>query len=274
MRNLRVGLIGCGVIGGFVLDGVIAGKVDNIDLVVIAEIVERPQQMKKAKDHGIDWITDAQAVLNLDLDVVIEAASHEALESYGEEILRAGIDLIPVSVGALVDSEFLQRLWNAAVEGGSKLHIPSGGIGGLDALQAVINTNVDEVSMTTRKPPLAWKGVSYVEQMNLDLENMVEPTLLYDGPARECVKKFPQSINIAAALSLAGIGFDATHIRIMADPTVQHNTHEIQCKGDAGRFTMTLENVPVPANPKTTYQACLSVLATLKNIRSSYRVGT
>lgn len=100
------------------------------------------------------------------------------------------------------------------------------------------------------------------------------PTLLYEGPARDCVKKFPQSINIAAALSLAGIGFEKTKIRILADPGITHNTHEIQYRGEAGRLTMKFENVPVPANPKTTYLACLSILAALKNIRSPYRVGT
>jgi aspartate dehydrogenase len=273
-RNLRIGIIGCGTIGGFVLDAVGAGKVENAEVLIVCGRSEHSKGRQKVKDYGTKWVTAARAMLNVDLDVIIEAASHEALERHGSEILKAGIDLIPASLGALVDSRLLQQLINSATEGGSTLHIPSGGIGGLDAVQAVINAGVDEVSMTTRKPPKAWRDIPYVEQMNLDLENMVQPKLLYEGPARDCVKKFPQNINIAAALSLAGIGFDATRIRVIADPTVESNTHEIHCRGDAGRFSMILENVPVPENPKTTYMACLSVLATLKKIRSSYRIGT
>ena len=128
--------------------------------------------------------------------------------------------------------------------------------------------------MTSRKPPKAWTGLPYVEELDLDLDAMDRPTVLFDGPAKDCVKKFPQNINIAAALSLAGIGFEKTRIRILADPNVARNTHEIVSTGDAGKFTITLENVPDPDNPKTTFMACYSVLAALKNLRAPYRVGT
>ncbi len=273
-KKIRVGLIGCGVIGGFVLDAFAAGKMNPHQLVMICQRSDRPAERKKALDLGIKWVTNAEALWNEKPDVIVEAASHEALEEHGVRILRAGMDLVPVSIGALVDSGLLGRLINAAAESGSRLHLPSGGIGGLDAIQGLVLQGVEEISMTSRKPPLAWKGIPYVEQLGLDLDKITAPALLYEGPARDCVKKFPQSINIAAALSLAGIGFEKTVIRIMADPGITHNTHEIHFRGEAGRLTMKFENVPVPANPKTTYLACLSVLAALKNIRSSYRVGT
>ncbi len=273
-KKIRVGLIGCGVIGGFVLDAFAAGKMNPHQLVMICQRSDRPAERKKALDLGIKWVTNAEALWKEKPDVIVEAASHEALEEHGVRILRAGMDLVPVSIGALVDSGLLGRLINAAAESGSRLHLPSGGIGGLDAIQGLVLQGVEEISMTSRKPPLAWKGIPYVEQLGLDLDKITVPALLYEGPARDCVKKFPQSINIAAALSLAGIGFEKTVIRIMADPGITHNTHEIHFRGEAGRLTMKFENVPVPANPKTTYLACLSVLAALKNIRSSYRVGT
>ena len=155
-----------------------------------------------------------------------------------------------------------------------RLPLPSGWIGGLDAIQALVLQGVEEISMTTRKPPNAWKGIPYVEKLGLDMDKITTPTLLYEAPARDCVKTFPQSIHIAAALSLAGIGFEKTKIRILADPGITYNTHEIQFRGEAGRLTLKFENVLAPANPKTTYLACLSVLAALKNIRSPYRVGT
>ena len=270
----RVGLIGCGVIGGFVLDAFVGGKIDGAKLVVICQRSERPAEKNKALVHGIRWVKKAEELLKEKLDVVVEAASHQALEEYGVKILHAGMDLIPVSIGALVDARLLGRLIDAAAGGGSRLHLPSGGIGGLDAIQGLVLQEVEEISMTTRKPPNAWKGIPYVEKLGLDMDKVTVPTLLYEGPARDCVKKFPQSINIAAALSLAGIGFEKTQIRILADPGITHNTHEIQYRGEAGRLTMKFENVPAPANPKTSYLACLSVLAALKNIRSPYRVGT
>lgn len=273
-KKLRFGIIGCGVIGGFVLDAFVKGELKNAELIVICQRSDRPQEMKKALAHGAKWVRDPKELLKAGLQVIVEAASHEALEEYGEAILRAGIDLIPSSVGALVDQKFLARLKQAAAEAESCLHIPSGGIGGLDAIQGLVLLGVEEVTMTSRKPPVAWKGIPYVEQLGLDMDRIIAPTVLYEGPSKDCVKKFPQNINIAAALSLAGIGFEKTQIRIVADPTIQRNTHEIHFRGEAGRLTMTFENVPVPANPKTTYVACLSVVAALKNIRSSYRVGT
>jgi aspartate dehydrogenase len=273
-KKIRVGLIGCGVIGGFVLDAFAAGKFDHAELVMICQRSERPEEKKKALSRGIQWVTKAEELWKEKLDVIVEAASHEALEEHGVKILKAGMDLIPVSIGALVDAGLLARLIDAAAESGSRLHLPSGGIGGLDAIQGLVLQGVEEISMTTRKPPQAWKGIPYVDQLGLDMDKITAPTLLYEGPARDCVKKFPQSINIAAALSLAGIGFERTKIRILADPGITHNTHEIQYRGEAGRLTMKFENVTVPANPKTTYLACLSVLAALKNIRSPYRVGT
>jgi aspartate dehydrogenase len=274
VRKLRVGIIGCGTIGGVVLDAFIAGKMEHAELVMICQRSDRPRERKKAMDAGVQWVSDPRSLLQADLHVIVEAASHEALERFGATILRSGIDLIPASVGALVDAKLLQSLVDAATESGSRLHIPSGGIGGLDAIQAFMQMGVQEIRMTSRKPPPAWKGIPYVEQLGLDMDKVTEPRILYEGVARDCVKKFPQNINIAAALSLAGLGFDRTRIRIIADPRAQVNTHEILCVGEAGRLTLTFENVPAPANPKTSYLACLSILAALKNVRSAYRVGT
>jgi len=272
--KLRMGIIGCGTIGSYVLDAVQSGKVENAEVVVVCGRSGQSKGRGKVIDYGVRWVTDFHEMLTADLNLIVEAASHEALEDYGVEILRAGIDLVPVSIGSLVSVRLLEALQDSARQGKSVIHIPSGGIGGLDAVQAAVNAGVEEVRMTSRKPPAAWKGIPYVDRLNIDLDRMDEATLLYEGPARDCVKKFPQNINIAAALSLAGLGFDKTQIRILADPGVVHNTHEIYCQGDAGRFTITLENTPVPENPKTTYMACLSTLAAVKNLRASYRVGT
>lgn len=270
----RVGLIGTGTIGGFVLDNVMQGKIDNVEIVVVCGRSEQSRGRDKVAKYGIPWITDPNELLDWNLDAVVEVASQETLEEFGEKILKAGIDLIPLSLGAFVDGDLLERLILIARENGSVLHIPSGGIGALDALQAAVIAGVDKVTMTTRKHPVAWKNIPYVDDLNLDLDNMKTEYLLFEGPAKDCVKVFPQNINIAAALSMAGIGFDKTIIRILMDPDIEYNTHEISVEGVAGKFKITFENVPVPSNPKTTYQACLSILVALQKLRNPFHMGS
>ena len=271
----RVGLVGSGHISMFLLDNIMEGKVEDVEVVVVCGHTDKSKGRAKVEEYGIPWITNTDELIkDWNLDVVIEVATQETLEAIGEKVLSAGIDLIPLSLGAFVDGDLLDRLAKVAKENGSVLHIPSGGIGSLDALQAAIIAGVDKVVMTTRKHPVAWTNIPYVDSLNLDLDNMDTEYLLYEGPARDCVKVFPQNINIAAALSMAGIGFDKTIIKIIIDPKVTYNTHTISVEGKAGKYTITFENVPIPENPKSTYQACLSVLAALKKLRSPLHMGS
>ena len=271
---MRVGIIGCGTIGGYLLDALAAGRIEGTTSAAVCVRNQVSKGVAEAQKHGVPVVMSVEDLIGHSPDLIVETASHDALAHHGSRILRAGIDLIPLSLGTLVDSGLLAELIHAAECGGSQLHIPSGGIGGLDALAAAVEVGVTSVTMTSRKPPVAWRGIPYVEALGLDLAALTEPTLLYEGPARDCVREFPQNINIAAALSLAGVGFDRTMIRILADPTITLNTHEIRCEGDAGRFTVVMENLPVPSNPKTTYMACLSTVAAVRRARAAYRVGT
>jgi aspartate dehydrogenase len=271
---MRVGVIGCGTIGSFVLGALVDGKIPGAVAAGVCVRNESSPGAARAASFGVPVVTTVEDLFKLRPDVVMETASHQALEHYGAQILRAGVDLIPLSLGALVDQDLLSSLVQAAEEGGSYLRIPSGGIGGLDALQAVIEAGVHSVTLTSRKPPKAWRGIPYVESLGIDLASVREPVVLFEGSARDCVKKFPQNINIAAALSLSGVGFERTMVRILADPTITLNRHEIHCEGDAGKFTVVMENLPVPTNPKTSYLACLSAVATLRHLRSAYRIGT
>ena len=274
MRQLRVGLQGCGTIGSFVLQGLLEDKVPGARPVVVMGRDDSSRGREWVQSLGIPWVTDIEAMLAHGPDVVVEAASHGAVERAGLEILANGVDYIPLSLGALVDGRLRQRLIEMAESRGCILYVPSGGIGGLDALAQARCGEISSVTMTSRKPPRAWKGIPYVEELGIDLDSLTEPHLLFSGPARNCVREFPQNINIAAALSLAGIGFDRTIIRMFADPTVPINKHEIICEAQSGRFTVIMENAPVPENPKTTYMACLSGLAALRRLKSSCRVGT
>lgn len=273
-KKQRVGIIGLGTIGKFTLEAVLNGEIENSEVALVLVRSEQSAGIELAKKYNIKYTTDAQELLKNNLDVVVETASHEVLKAYGPQLLKAGVDLITLSVGALGDLELLNSLIDAAKEGNAIFQVPSGGIGALDALQTALIAGVDNVTMTTRKAPIAWTEIPYVEKLGVDLENMREETLLYEGPANEAVVEFPRNINIAAALSLAGIGFDKTIVRIIADPKVEYNTHEIAFEGTAGKVKVVFENVPVPENPRTTYMACLSAVAALKRIRAHYKIGT
>ncbi|MGZ5118479.1 MAG: aspartate dehydrogenase domain-containing protein, partial [Burkholderiales bacterium] len=153
-------------------------------------------------------------------------------------------------------------------------YVPSGGIAGLDALKAACVAGVDEVQITVMKPPAAWKNIQYVEQLAIDLDRLSAPHVLYEGTARDGVPLFPANVNIAAVLSMAGIGFDRTRLKVLADPALKHNTHVIEIRGKTGNISIKVENVPAPDNPKTAWLACYSALAALKLANSPIRYGT
>jgi aspartate dehydrogenase len=166
------------------------------------------------------------------------------------------------------------RLEAASLRSGALLYVPSGGIGGLDALKGACVAGVDEVTIAVTKPPAAWKGIPYVEKLGVDLAGLRSAFVLFEGSAREGVPHFPANLNIAAALSLAGIGFDRTRLRVVADPALKRNTHFIEVRGKSGNISVKLENVPAPDNPKTAWLACYSALAALKAVKSPVRYGT
>lgn len=272
-EKLRVGVIGCGAMGQYILDFLSEGKLPACVPVAVYLKSSNSRGRDYLEARKIPWVTQLNELMAFQPDVVLEAATHDAVKEMGASILESGVDFVPMSLGAFVDYQLLEKMAEASRKGKSRLHIPSGGIGALDALQAAVLGGVQKVTMTTRKYSTTWKGIPAVESMGLDLEKLKEPVLLFEGPAKECVKLYPQSINIAAALSIAGVGFEKTIIKIYADPFVKYNTHEIEWEGFAGKVTVTFENTPVPSNPKTTYQACLSVLSVLNGMCGTKLIG-
>jgi len=215
-----------------------------------------------------------EALLRLRPQVVLEAASHEAVREHLVPLLKAGVSVIVLSAGALADDSLRRSAEDAAKASGARLYVPSGGIGGLDALKAACVAGVDAVSIEVSKPPRAWKGIPFVDKLGIDLDDLKAPSVLFDGNAREGVPHFPQNVNIAAVLSMAGIGFDRTRLKVVADPRLARNTHRIEILGASGRIAVTLENVPAPENPKTAWLACYSALAALQEMVSNVRYGT
>lgn len=255
---LRVGFIGFGTVAKAAQAGILRGDAGAAELV--AALVRR-EPTSDSDDLLIT--TDRDAFFDAGLDVVVELAGQEALEQHGEAVLSQGIDFLIISVGALADDELHDRLRAAAEGGGARLLIPSGAIAGLDAIASAALGGLEEVTITTRKPVEALRTGT---DRDAALEGAkVESALLYEGPARHAVKHYPANVNVAAALSLAGIGFDRTYVRVYADPTVERNTHDVHARGWFGELNLRIQNIPTE-NPKTGRITALSVLKALRNL--------
>jgi aspartate dehydrogenase len=271
---MRIGIIGGGTIARLIIGHVRRGDLGRAQVVAIAGRGGSSRARALARAFGIPFVSGARALLAKKPEVVVEAASHDAVREFGAPLLGKGVSLVVLSCGALCDDALREKLERAAARGRALLSVPSGGIGGLDALKAACVAGVDEVTIAVTKPPAAWKGIPYVERLGVDLYGMREPRVLFEGTAREGVPHFPANVNIAAVLSMAGIGFDRTRLKVVADPALRHNTHYIDIRGRTGNISIRLENVPAPDNPKTAWLACYSALAALKAARAPVRYGT
>jgi aspartate dehydrogenase len=271
---VKIGIIGGGTIANLLLGYVRRGDLGDTRVVAIAGRSDGGRAKALATAFRIPFVTGPKALLAKKPDVVLEAASHEAVREYGAPLLKKGVSLIVLSGGALCDDALREQLERAAKKSGALLSVPSGGIGGLDALKAACVAGVDEVTIAVTKPPAAWKGIPYVESLGVDLDRLREPRVLFEGSAREGVPHFPANVNIAAVLSMAGVGFDKTRLRVVADPALKYNTHYIDIRGRTGNISVKLENVPAPDNPKTAWLACYSAIAALKAAKSPVRYGT
>ena len=267
---MRVALLGGGTIARLVLQH----RAPGIEVVALAGRGPNSRGAALAKEFSVPYVVGRDRLLAARPAVVVEAASHEAVREYLVPLLEAGVSVIVLSAGALADDALRAKAEQAAAASGALLYVPSGGIGGLDALKTACLAGVDQVSIRVAKPPAAWKGIPYVEKLGVDLDALRAPSTLFEGPAREGVPHFPQNVNIAAVLSLGGIGMDRTRLEVVADPGLALNTHTIRVSGVAGRMTVVLENVPAPENPKTSWLACYSALAALKSLESKARYGT
>lgn len=271
---MRVGIIGGGTIAHLILEHIARGELGDARVCAILGRSNVSRARALAQAHSVAFFTGLDELIASSPDVVVEAASHDAVRSYAEPLLSSGIALIVLSGGALCDDALRETLEAAARRTGAFLYVPSGGIGGLDALKAACFAGVEEVTIAVTKPPAAWKGIAYVEKLEVDLDALSERSVLFDGTAREGVPHFPANVNIAAVLALAGIGFDRTRLKVVADPRLKYNTHHIEIKGASGNISLKLENVPAPDNPKTAWLACYSALAALNAAKNPVRYGT
>ncbi len=206
-----------------------------------------------------------------DADIVVECAPAAVFERIALPALEAGRIFVPASVGALLPRMHLIRL---ARQTGARIVVPTGALLGLDAVRAAAEEPIDSVTLETRKPPIGLIGAPYLEKLGIDLMDLTQPMLVFEGNALDAVAGFPANVNVAAALALAGIGPVRTQVQIWADPGVTRNVHTIRVEAESARFTMTIENVPSAENPKTGQLTSLSLLACLRGLVSTLKVGS
>ena len=270
MGTKKIGVAGCGTIGRKVATELDRGSIPGVTVEVLTS-----RNLEKASRFAESLATRPQVLPLAEMvdlvDLVVEAATGQALDGIAKATLGAGKDLMALSCGALLGREDLFAL---ASERGATIYVPSGAIAGLDGVASAAAGEVRSVTMTTRKPPNGLRGAPGIEVSGVDLDSVTEPTIVFDGPVIEACRLFPANVNVSAALSMAGIGPYKTTIRIYADPTVTRNTHEIEIEGEFGRLAIKIENVPSPTNPRTGKLSALSALALLRRITSPVRVGT
>ncbi len=258
----RVAVIGCGAIGSELVKAVAKGIV-RAELVALFDMV-KDKCVDLVGKYGLKNTRVVESIDDLlatNPDVVVEAASQDAVRQYAIKILERGSSLVVLSVGALMDRDLLGKLVDIASRSGARIYVPSGAIAGLDALKAIRIVGVNRVVIRTRKPPRSLKPCG---ALSYRPESVTQPTVVYRGRASEAVKVLPFNVNVAAALSLAS-GIDV-EVEVVADPTIDRNVHEIIVDSPASRITIRIENVPSPSNPKTSYLAALSAIALLKKV--------
>jgi len=203
-------------------------------------------------------------------DIVVECAPAKLLPAVAEPFLRAGKTVIVLSCGALLANEHLVSL---ARRHGGHIVVPSGALLGLDAVAAAAEGEIRSVRMITRKPVRGLAGAPYLSEHNIRIEDITEPLRIFTGTAREAAAGFPANLNVAVALSLAGIGADRTTLEIWADPSLERNVHRVEVVADSAEFSMSIENVPSD-NPRTGRITALSVIAYLRKLNAPLRVGS
>jgi aspartate dehydrogenase len=268
---MKIGIIGVGAIGN-----ILAKAVNEMELVDKLWLYDksRKKAIIVAKELSKALVANTAKELIENVDLVVESASQQAVKEYSYQVLNSKKDLMIMSLGALVDNKLRKELEAIAAQKNIKIYLPSGAVLGIDGIKAAKLAKVSEVTLTTIKNPRAFKDNEYLKSRNIDIEMIKRAKVLFVGSAEEAVKYFPENINVASCIALAGIGANKTKVKIIAEPKIKENIHKINVKGAFGEFEVETKNVVCPANPKTSYLAALSAIATVRKIIEPVQIGT
>lgn len=269
MQKLKVAIGSLGTIGFKV-----AGHIDSGEIPGLALTAVSANNKERAKDKLAAFETPPPVVAADELasyaDMVVECAPAAIFREIAEPTIAAGKTLMSLSVGALLSHWDLVEL---AEKTGARILVPSGALLGLDAVRAAREGRFEKVTMVTRKPPAGLAGAPHLLDNNIDIDNLTEPKLVFEGTARDGARGFPANVNVAAALSLAGPGPDNVQLQIWADPTIERNTHLIEVSADSASFEMKMFSIPTEEKPATGRIVALSVIASLRAQVSSLVIG-
>lgn len=273
MSKLKIGIVGCGAIGSSLAKFIATGlstqaKLSGLYDIDRAKSDKLSRLISKSSSLAVGGLGDLIARS----DLIIEAASASGAWKIASCALKEGRDVMIMSAGGMVSC--FGRLRLLAEKNKARVYIPSGAIAGIDAVKAAGMGGIKTITLTTYKNPYSFKGVKYIESRGINLKRIKKDTVLFCGPAKEAVRHFPQNINVAAVLSLAGAGPGKTIVKIIASPRTKKNIHEIRVESSAGNIIARTENVLHPQNPRTSYLAVLSAMAALRQIMEPVRIGT
>ena len=268
-KELRLAIAGLGAIGLAVARRVDAGEVPGLALAAVAARDRDKARRSIAGFRSQPKLLDLEALAEA-ADVIVECLPPKLFPEIALAAVARGRIFMPLSVGALIDHMELVEL---ARQTGARIIVPTGALLGLDAVRAAAEGKIASATIVTRKPPAGLAGAPLLAERGLSVEGLKAPLRVFAGSAREAIAGFPANVNVAVALSLAGIGPDKTMIDIWADPAVTRNCHSIEVDSDSARFTLSIENIP-SENPKTGKNVALSVIAALRKMHAPLAVGT
>lgn len=251
---MKIGLIGKGAIAQHAANAIRARGH------LVHAVLVRPDSVQQDPNLFVGSVHE----LTAQADLVIECAGHQSLATFGPQVLAQGIDMITVSIGALADEQVVVALETAARKSRARLHLASGAIGALDCLSAAATGRLDRVTYVGRKPPQGWKGSAAEDKLNLD--GLTGAETHFNGTARRAALSYPKNANVAAAVALAGVGFDETQVQLIADPSISRNIHEIEAEGEFGQFHFRISGNSLPDNPRSSALAAMSVVAKLDQL--------
>jgi aspartate dehydrogenase len=269
--DVKVAIIGCGAIGREIALCIDASKIPNCKLSILFDTdsikLRALHEDLHTKPSNIFNDFDELVASNdfNDVSLVIEAASIKAAHTYSPTILKQGKDIMIMSIGAFSNPTFYKTIIHLLTDNDNNVFLPSGAIGGADIIRSVKNY-IDKVTIITTKSNKSLKGAPYFSNKNIDIDIIKEKKVIFDGNAIDAITEFPSNVNISALVSLAGIGFEKTRVKIVVDPNIKSNQHEIRVDWKFGSFQIKVDNMPSPENPKTSYLAILSAIECLRGI--------
>ena len=274
----KVAVIGYGSIGKEIIASAKRQEIPNAKIIAVFDKQSQVVNSVDSENGDVHLFSDFDKFYNSQtyssLDVVIECASKDAVREFGKKIIESRKDLIILSVGAFSDKEYLAELQHLSTLNSTRILIPTGAIAGLDSIRSV-RKYLDSLTITTTKHPKSLAGAPFFKGSRIRLDDINSETVLFEGNASTAIELFPANVNVAVAVALAGVGLEKTQVKIMADPLISVNKHEIVAKGTFGEIHIVVQNIPSPTNPKTSFLASLSAIECLRSLcNENFRIGT